>query len=87
MAYRPGEPALVLDETRLTREPNGHFSASVDVGGQLSDGDFFPEVFADPDDSLVDGEVWLEHGFGFGVLWEVPMTPMTMPWRLKTGSL
>ena len=39
----------------------------VDVGGQLSDGDFFSEVFADPDDGLVDGEVWLEHGFGFGV--------------------
>ena len=32
--YRPGEPALVLDETRLTRRPDGHFSATVDVGGQ-----------------------------------------------------
>ena len=63
-----------FEDEGLGAEAEGFDEASVeltfgqvDVGGQLSDGDFFPEVFADPDDSLVDGEVWLEHGFGFGV--------------------
>lgn len=63
-----------FEDEGLGAEAEGFDEASVelpfgqvDVGGQLSDGDFFPEVFADPDDGLVDGEVWLEHGFGFGV--------------------